>query len=368
MAELRTLRIGVDGRELTGQATGVGRYIRGVLRAWTEMPIRHRVLVFVPELPQSELMAELGSSIEWITTGAGARPITWEQWHLPKAAAAAGVDVFFAGAYTAPLRLHCPFVLVVHDVSYFAHPEWFAPRERWRRQVLTRYSVRRAARVLTVSAFSASELQRYLGVPADRIALAPGGAPAAQPSAPAGSEPVVLYVGSLFNRRLIPELLGGFAEATRTIPTARLVMVGDNRTYPRIDPLQVAQSLGVTGRVAWHTWVSDVELDRLYTSARVFAFLSTYEGFALTPLEAIARGVPPVLLDTPVAREIYDGAALLVPPDPPAIGKAICTLLSDGPVRDAVVARGAELLSRYTWTATAVTILDELERAAGRHR
>ena len=47
----------------------------------------------------------------------------------------------------------------------------------------------------------------------------------------------------------------------------------------------------------------------------MFAFPSEYEGFGLTPLEALARGVPPVVLDTPIAREIYGGAARYVRAD-----------------------------------------------------
>lgn len=370
MRDRRPLRIGVDGGELVGRTTGVGRYVREVLRAWVSMPIRHQLVVFVPETPPVDLVAALGPTIEWKTTGRGARAVVWEQWHLPRAVAAAGIDVFFAGAYTAPLRLPCPFVLVVHDVSYFAHPEWFAPRERWRRQWLTRWSARRASTVLAVSAFSAGEIARYVGIPAARIGIAHGGAPAVRRATAdtTAREPVVLYVGSLFNRRLVPELVAGFAALARTLPAARLVLVGDNRTYPRLDPADLAAACGVEGRVDWHAYVSDAELDRLYAGARAFAFLSTYEGFALTPLEAIARGVPPVLLDTPVAREIYGDAALFVTRDPAAVAGALGTLLTDGPAREAIVGRGRALLARYTWARTAASILDALERAAGAAR
>jgi glycosyltransferase involved in cell wall biosynthesis len=106
-------------------------------------------------------------------------------------------------------------------------------------------------------------------------------------------------------------------------------------------------------------------LDELYASARVFAFLSSYEGFALTPLEAIARGVPAVLLDTTVAHEIYERGAALVPPDPHAIGETLRTLLEDDHAHQALLAAGRDLLSRYTWAHTASTIGTALERAAG---
>ena len=52
-------------------------------------------------------------------------------------------------------------------------------------------------------------------------------------------------------------------------------------------------------------FVDDARLRALYAEASAFAFLSEYEGFGLTPLEALAAGVPPVVLDTPVAREVY---------------------------------------------------------------
>ena len=59
-------------------------------------------------------------------------------------------------------------------------------------------------------------------------------------------------------------------------------------------------------------YVSDEMLASLYRRARVFVFLSEYEGFGLTPLEALAAGVPVVLLDTPVAREVCGDAAVFV--------------------------------------------------------
>ncbi len=68
----------------------------------------------------------------------------------------------------------------------------------------------------------------------------------------------------------------------------------------------------------------------MYASARAFAFLSEYEGLGLTPLEALACGVPSVLLDTPIARESCGDAALYVPKgDIPATAAALERLLFD---------------------------------------
>ena len=67
----------------------------------------------------------------------------------------------------------------------------------------------------------------------------------------------------------------------------------------------------------------------------MFAFLSAYEGFGLTPLEAMRHGLPTVVLDTPVAREVYGDGAWYVPAgDADAVAAALVTLLRD-PVRRA---------------------------------
>jgi glycosyltransferase involved in cell wall biosynthesis len=363
----RPLRIAIDGRELIGRPTGVGRYLYEILRAWADDPrVDHRFTVILPTDPPPHLTS-LGPKIHWRVERAPKAGTWWEQMRLPRALAREAPDVFFAPGYTAPLQHPCPTVLTVHDVSFFAHPEGFPRRERLRRRWLTRTSARRAARVLTVSEFSAREISRWLRVRPDHIDVVPNGAPQSiAPRRSAPRSPLVLYVGSIFHRRRIPLLLEAFRLVRERAPDARLVLVGENRSAPRLDPIQLASTLGVREAVEYREYVSDPELAALYDQARAFAFLSDYEGFALTPFEAIAHHVPPVLLDTPVAREIYGDAARLVPPEAPAVASALTSLLTDEQAHATLVAAGAERLPMYTWSRTAAAALQALETAAGR--
>jgi glycosyltransferase involved in cell wall biosynthesis len=360
----RPLRIAIDGRELVGQPTGVGRYLYEVLREWSGDPeVRHTFDVILPSAPPLRLIA-LGPRFRWRVEAAESAGTWWEQTRLARAAAEAEADVFFAAGYTAPWRLPCPLVVAVYDVSYFAHPEWFGRREGWRRRWLTRSAGRRAQAIVTISEFSADEIVRWLGVPRERLRLAPPGAPAADPGPPDGPrEPMVLYVGSLFNRRRIPDLIDAFALTARDVPSARLVLVGDNRTSPRIDPRALAAAHGVSDRMDWREYVTDEELVALYRRARVFAFLSDYEGFGMTPLEAAAYHVPSVLLDTPVSREVHGDAARLVPLDRQAISDALTALLTDDAAHSALTASATRRLSAFSWTRSAATILAALEQA-----
>jgi alpha-1,3-rhamnosyl/mannosyltransferase len=110
--------------------------------------------------------------------------------------------------------------------------------------------------------------------------------------------------------------------------------------------------------------VPDAELADAFRRASVFAFLSEYEGFGLPPLEALARGVPPVLLDTPVAREVCGPAARYVPRgDVPAVAAALVDLLLRAPARAALLAHAGAVLARYSWPETARLTMEALESA-----
>ncbi len=363
------MRIAVDARELRGQPTGVGRYLSQTLAAWKALPeaATHDVVLCAPE----------GES-------AGTR---WEQLTLPGLIRRAGADVFFAPGYTGPLRCPVPMVLAVHDVSFSAHPEWFSPREGIRRRLLTRWSAQRASRVITISEFSKSEIVEHLGVAPGKVeVIYPGvssladhkGPPRSDGEGPPYSaqgpearafmarEPLILYVGSVFNRRHVPELIDGFSRLARRHPDARLEIVGDNRTTPRLDLEALARTSGVGDRIGLRSYISDEALAVLYGRARTMAFLSDYEGFGLTPLEALAAGVPIVVLDTPVAREIYGAAAIAVErPDPAAIDAALERALFDEAERARMLAAAAALLPRYSWLESARRTLQTLVTCGG---
>ena len=361
------LRIGVDARELLGDATGVGRYLGELIRRWTirSDAAARRFTLYAPEalpLPLPE------AAVEYRIGGKG-RGTWWEQTWLRRAVRADRPDVFFAPAYTAPLGTGVATVVTIHDIAFVAHPEWFRIREGLRRRWLTEHAARTAALVLTVSEFSRQEIERHFNIAGCRIrVIREGLAPrAAGTQSASRREPLVLYVGSILNRRRLPDLIGAFARATPDIPDARLVIVGDDRSWPPLNLPAVAHAHGVERKVEIRRYVDDEELARLYAGASVFGFLSEYEGFGITPLEALAAGVPSVVLDTPVAREIYGDAAVYVPPDDRhATAGAIRRLLTVAGERAAVLAQGPAVLARYSWDSAAAATLAAIEGVARR--
>lgn len=363
---MRALRIGVDARELLGDTTGVGRYLGELMRRWTARPDceQRRFTMYTPEPLQLQLP---GGTVEHRIVGRGTGT-WWEQTALRRAVAADAPDVFFAPAYTAPLGIGVPLAVTIHDVSFVAHPEWFRWREGLRRRWLTRRAADRAAVVFTDSQFSRGEIEQRLSIDPGRVrVIPPGVSPRSNRVSNGSRTPTVLFVGSLFNRRRLPDLIAAFARATSALPAARLVIVGDDRTWPRQDLRAVATANGVDGRTIFRSYVTDDELARLYGEASVFAFLSEYEGFGLTPLEALAAGVPPVVLDTPVAREVYgDAAAYVARGDIDGTAAALRRFLASPDESRHLMARAPAVLARYSWERAASETLDHLERVARR--
>lgn len=359
------LRIGVDAREVIGEVTGVGRYLGELLQRWTrrqDAPAR-RFVLFAPA-PLSLSLPE--ASVDVRVLPAPHAGTWWEQTALRSAVRREPLDVFFAPAYTAPLGLRLPLALTIHDVSFLAHPEWFRPRERARRAFVTRRSARAASVVFTDSRFSRDEIVRLVPLDPARVeVIAPGIGPRHHAVAPAKTrEPLVLFVGSVFNRRRLPQLIAGFARAATNVAAARLVIVGSNRTWPYQDLDSIAREHGVADRVEVRSYVGDDELARLYDRASAFVFLSEYEGFGLTPLEALAAGVPIFVLDTPVAREVYGPAAVYLPAAAGVDETAgmLRDALQGQAAADAVSPAADEILSRYSWDEAAERTLRGIER------
>jgi glycosyltransferase involved in cell wall biosynthesis len=360
------MRIGVDARELCGRPTGVGRHLAGLLSAWKDSTkaSRHSWVLYAPQNISTSVESSLPSNTD-VRIIPGSGNTVWEQVSLARAVRSEEPDVFFAAGYSAPLTIDCPTVLVVHDLSFMAHPEWFRAREGFRRRLLTRWSGHRAAQVLTVSDAARREVIDLLGMPETRVRrVYPGVTTLAARGAATDGPPVVLFAGSIFNRRHVPDLIRAFKDVARRRPDARLEIVGDNRTYPYQDLEAMAATEGLAARVSIRSYVSDAELAVLYGRAQVFAFLSEYEGFGHPPLEALTAGVPAVLLDTPVAREVCGKAALYVTRgDTRAIGAAIMEMLERSAVRSDVLAAAGEVLARYSWPRAAEQTLEALECA-----
>lgn len=234
-------------------------------------------------------------------------------------------------------------------------------------------AIRSAALILAISECTARDVQRVLGIPAERIRVTPLGVDAkfftVTPGAPDEAlrarlriptgAPVVLYVGGIDPRKNYPWLIEAFAalvsaraERGETLPV--LVMAGRidrDREYPRFRAL--AARSGVVERIIETGYVPEEDLLALYGASSLLFFPSLYEGFGFPVLEAMAAGLPVVSSNTSSLPEVVGEAGLLVSPGEtgPAVA-GMQAILSGGELPERLRADGRARARRFSWDRT----------------
>jgi glycosyltransferase involved in cell wall biosynthesis len=167
----------------------------------------------------------------------------------------------------------------------------------------------------------------------------------------------VLNVGGFDRRKNLPALVEGFAMALPAVEQETdLVIVGSPHSgnvnfFPPLEPVINRHGLG--DRVKLTGFVSEQDKLDLYRAATAFVFTSTYEGFGLNPLEAMACGTPVISSNRSSLPEVVGDGGILIDPTPGEIAAALAVLLNDANLQEALRQRGLEQAHTFSWSETA---------------
>jgi glycosyltransferase involved in cell wall biosynthesis len=377
MTERRTLTVGVDARSLVGQPTGVGRYVKNLVRAMAAADAAPTLRLYLPAEPGPDLRAEgIQRAVLRMPPGPLDNVFIWNHVRLPLHLLRRRVDLLHGTFYTLPALCPCPAVVTIHDITFDLHPEWYAPRARLAFSGFAASSARKARHVLTVSECSRRDILRAYSLPADRVTAVPlapdpefrsvedPGELARVRAAHELGEEYLLHVGSITPRRNLPRLLEAFASVRSRAPHLTLALAG--RVEPPSLPLEgEIEKRGLRGAVRLLGYVSPADLPALYSGAAAVVYPSLYEGFGLPVLEAMACGAPVLASATSCFPEVAGDAALLVDPlDAEAMSAGIWSLLSDMPLRSTLVQRGRARAATFSWERAARETLAVYRRSA----
>lgn len=292
-------------------------------------------------------------------------PRLWTHLRLGPTSWRTRPHVLFVPAHVVPL-LHPPTVVTIHDVGYRAFPETHPARRRLELELTTRWNLRAARHVITISHATKRDLINWYGADPDRITVTHHGcssifAPPADPRVVAavtahyglGQRPYLLYIGTVQPRKNLSRVIDALALTIAAGYDLDLVIVGKRGWLS--EPIERrAGELGIANRVHFTGFVADADLPALLAGALAFVFPSLYEGFGMPVVEAMACGTPVITSNSSSLPEIAGDAALLVDPlDTNAIAAAIMRLNDDHDLRATLRQRGLARARLFNWETCA---------------
>ena len=279
-----------------------------------------------------------------------------------------------------PLQFNCPLVLTVCDMSCFDHPATH-PKERVRlMQQGLPLAIERAAHIVTISQDAKFALQRWFGVPDEKITVTylaanPAFRPIEQaalvdPLASFGLKPkrYVLTVGTLEPRKNLSTLFAAFARLPKPLRQRFPLVVVGMKGWKYDDLLGNAQALVNDGELRFLGYVDDAQMPAIYAGAAVFCYPSRYEGFGLPALEAMSAGVPVLTSNATSLPEVVGDAGLMVDPDDVgSMSDSLALLLQDSHVCDQLTQRGIARAGAFSWDRCAQETANVYQQVAHAH-
>lgn len=412
-------RVAIDLRALVPLPTGIGVYTRSLAIALASRGgMRYLGVAHRPPRGAEELAAA-GIDLEDQRAPLG---VVWQQLLLPRRLRRGDVDLLWSPLLTLPLDCPVPAVATVHDLTVLLMPEAHRAKVRFSLLPFLAASLRRARRLVTPSRATADDIAFHYPGSAGKVRVVypgvdeefrPGTAAeiAATREALGAPRGYLLYAGTLEPRKNVGALLDAWEALAADDPSfPPLVLAGPYGWGSRALAARIAklatrdgQGAGVApwppadataadagGEQAFASpgtsagagpaampppaasgsrllalgHLDRARLVRVFQAASLFVYPSLYEGFGLPPAEALACGVPAVVLDTSSLPEVVGEAGLLVAPgDTAALAAALGRLVAEPALTAELAGRAAAQAGRFRWQRAAAE-MEEVFREA----
>ncbi len=357
--------IGIDGNEANvKKRVGVSIYSVSLLHYFQQKAdVSTQFKIFLREKP----LEDLPKPNDYFSYEMVKGELLWSQIFLPaRLNLRRDIDVFFTPAHYAPRLCPVPFVVTIHDLSYFYYPDEFLKKDLYKLQNWTKYSVQRAKKIITVSQNTKKDIMKFYHVPENKIKVVYNGYEKIGQNNELGIKSYgnyILYVGTLQPRKNVAMLIHTFNKFLSENLDFKLIIVGRkgwlyNEIFALVERLKLKDS------VIFTDYVSDGELLQLYKNAFCFVLPSLYEGFGIPVLEAMSNGCPVICSNTSSLPEIGGKAALYFnPKSEKDLLKKVNQLKDDEKLRNELIRKGKEQVKKFSWQTCAQQTLEIIKAA-----
>ncbi|HEY3826961.1 MAG TPA: glycosyltransferase family 1 protein [Bryobacteraceae bacterium] len=361
--------LGVNGIRLVSNTSGVARCIEAVLKCMGEMdhPFRE-IRVYSPKpIPENTFLPGCARNV---VLPSRLPPALWEQITLPNAHGSR--NLLFCPSYVMPIFARCPTMLVHHG-SYEGYPRAFTWWTLNKARLAYSLSARAATRVSTVSEYSRQDMVRFYGMTPERIHVIPEGVDTSifrpledrerlaewRVRSFGENVPYIAYVGKPTERRNLSPLIRAFSALKKEGRILHKLLIA-GADLPGTSPFRkVIAAEGMADEVFVRGYIGHDEMPLVYNAADLMVYPSSYEGFGMPVLEAMACGTPVIALNNTAFPEFAGGVAhLLENAEIPTLKEGILAVLSDPAWRERMSREGPRRATAYDWRHVTRRYLD----------
>lgn len=368
------MTIGIDARLI--HETGVGRYIRNLLRYLGSLSVKHSYVVYTTPAGEGEVHRLLPGALVRVTT------IRWhtlaEQLILPFLFSRDRLTVLHVPYFSVPILYQGNLIVTIHDLTPFhvstgnasTLPFPFYALKKIAYRFIVGLAMKKASYIIAVSETTKKEIEshfprekgkiRVISEGIDESLLSYRGKKLDNPVA----HPYFLYVGNVYPHKNVKTVLLAFEKMKQNLPKAKspqFIFVGKKDAFMT----RLQKEVGADPSIRFFTDVADRELASFYTHAIALVFPSDMEGFGLPAIEAIAFGCPVILSDIPIFRELFFSVGVFAPPrDSDTFARLMGEALS-GRISRVSASMQKTYIDRYQWKTMAEQTLKLYEDCVG---
>lgn len=348
------MKVAIDARMIrSGSMHGIARYVYELLKCLSEGYCDSRFFVLINE--GSPLLQEKWPShIKMVVLSA-----SWisfkEQLEIPSVLKRVGADLFHAPSFVAPILPPCKMIMTIHDLNHLVLPQFYTLLHQLYYKLIVRNSIKRSEYILTVSNFSKNEIVKTMGLPAEKIFVTYNGVSSFY--RPVKDCEYLQYVREIYGlpenyilcisnnkpHKNVHQLVRAYSYSEITTPLV-LACSFDKSL------LEIAEKYGKKHLIYFTKFIEEAHLPAFYSMTDLFVYPSTYEGFGLPPLEALACGAPVVVSKTSSLPEVVGEKAIFMNPyDYKEIAKALERGIFDLELRSRLKLSGMQHANKYSW-------------------
>ncbi|MGB0384115.1 MAG: glycosyltransferase family 4 protein [Ardenticatenaceae bacterium] len=368
------MRIGIDARILGYRRAGIGKYTQRLIEQLATIEEQDEFFILHSWRDSQTLVQQANFHRQTVLTPCHHR---MEQWFLPLETFALGLDLLHSPDFIPPFHRTYKSIITVHDLAFLRYPH-FVTSDSAHHYGMIDEAVRNTDHIIAVSESTKADLINMLGASERKITVIHEAADAVyrpftdkEFMAPVlerhglAKRTYIFFLSTIEPRKNLPTLLRSFRKLLDEYPAMKEVVlaVAGEKGWLFEDVFKLYNELKLQKNVSFLGRVPEEDLPSLFNGAIIHVHPSYYEGFGLTPLEAMACGTPTIVSNVSSLPEVVGDAGLLVPPDNvEEWTNAIYRLMNDSALRQTLSQKGLRRAAQFSWKKAARQHLEVYHR------